>query len=86
MELETTTRHGAFPALKDRSGESAFGSSMSSSNHDVRYVQPLRVYWCVCAHSLNHSRASGLATLAFVLTLMPERICLTATSILLILR
>ena len=36
----------------------------------------------VSAHLLNQSSVSGLATLAFVLTSTPDKICLTATSIL----
>lgn len=44
------------------------------------------VYGCCSCQALNQSSDSGLATLAFVFTCIPEMICLTATSILLVLK
>lgn len=54
----------------------SYGFYISSEKGLCGYTQ------CVLDHSLNHSKDSGFATLAFVLTSSPDNICLTATSIL----
>lgn len=49
--------------------------------HPSIIVRPLkRSNQCVLAQSRYHSKQAALATLADVLTFMPQRICLTAPS------